>query len=41
MYPPKVRPYKPVGDWNQVMLVVDGNKVIKVLNGEVVTEYEK
>jgi len=41
MYPPKVRPYKPVGEWNQVLLVVDGNKVIHVLNGEVVVEYEK
>ena len=41
MYPPKVRPYKPVGDWNQVLLVVDGNKVTQVLNGEVVVEYEK
>lgn len=41
MYPPKVRQYKPVGDWNQVLLVVDGNKVTQVLNGEVVVGYEK
>ena len=41
MYAPIVKPFKPVGDWNQVLLVVDGNKVTQVLNGEVVVEYEK
>lgn len=41
MYVPKVRPFKPVGEWNQVLLVVEGNFVTQVLNGEVVVEYEK
>ncbi len=41
MYPPRVRPYKPVGEWNQVLLVVNGNKVTQILNGEIVVEYEK
>lgn len=41
MYPPKTKPYKPVGEWNQVLLVVNGNQVTQILNGEVVVEYEK
>jgi hypothetical protein len=41
MYPPKAKPYKPVGEWNQLFLVVNGNKVTQILNGEVVVEYEK
>jgi hypothetical protein len=41
MYPPKVRPYKPVGEWNQVHLIVNGNKVTHILNGKVVVEFEK
>lgn len=41
MHPPKVRPYKPVGEWNQAFLVVNGNKVTHYLNGEVVVEFEK
>ena len=41
MYPPKAKPYKPVGEWNQVLLVVDGNHVTQMLNGVVVVEYEK
>ena len=41
MHAPKVRPFKPVGEWNQVLLVVDGNKVTHVLNGEVIVEYVK
>lgn len=41
MYPPKTRPYKPLGEWNHILLVVDGNKVTQMLNGEVVVEYEK
>jgi len=41
MHPPKVRPYKPVGEWNQAFLVVNGNKVTHMLNGEVVVEFEK
>jgi len=41
MYPPMVKPYKPVGDWNQILLVVDGNSVTQMLNGEVVVKYVK
>lgn len=41
MYPPVVCPYKPVGEWNHALLVVDGNQVTQVLNGEVVVKYEK
>lgn len=41
MYPPKAKPYKPVGEWNQLFLVVNGNKVTLMLNGVVVVEYEK
>jgi len=36
-----VKPYKPVGEWNQAMLVVDGNNVTQILNGEVVVKYVK
>jgi hypothetical protein len=41
MYPPLVQPYKPLGDWNQLFLVVKGNSVTQILNGEVVVKYEK
>lgn len=41
MHTPKVRPYKPVGEWNQAFLVVNGNKVTHLLNGEIVVEFEK
>jgi len=41
MYPPMVRPYKPVGEWNRLFLVVEGNHVTQILNGEVVVKYEK
>jgi len=41
MYPPKAKPYKPVGEWNHAMLVVNGNKVTQILNGQIVVEYEK
>ncbi|MCX6224820.1 MAG: DUF1080 domain-containing protein [Bacteroidia bacterium] len=41
MYPPLVRPYKPLGDWNQLFLFVEGNQVTQILNGEVVVKYEK
>lgn len=41
MYPPNAKPFKPVGEWNQVLLVVDGNHVTQMLNGVVVVEYEK
>lgn len=41
MYPPMVKPYKPVGEWNHILLVVDGNTVTQLLNGEVIVKYEK
>lgn len=41
MYPPLVKPYKPVGEWNHLLLFVDGNKVTQILNGEVIVKYEK
>lgn len=41
MYPPLEKPYKPVGEWNHAVLVVKGNKVTQILNGEVVVQYEK
>lgn len=41
MYPPRVKSYKPVGEWNQAILIVDGNKVTQILNGKTVVEYEK
>jgi len=41
MYPPLVKPYKPLGEWNQLFLVVKGNSVTQILNGEVVVRYEK
>lgn len=41
MYPPLVKPFKPLGEWNHLFLVVEGNKVTQMLNGEVVVRYEK
>ena len=41
MYPPKALPSKPVGEWNHLMLVVDGNHVTQIINGVVVVQYEK
>jgi len=41
MYPPIKRPYKEIGEWNHILLVVDENKVTQILNGEMVVEYEK
>lgn len=41
MYAPKATPAKPVGEWNHAMIVVKGNHVTHLLNGEVVVEYEK
>lgn len=41
MYPPKSLPSKPVGEWNHLMLVVDGNNVTQIINGVVVAEYVK
>ncbi len=41
MYSPRVKPFKPVGEWNRLLIVVKGNKVTQILNGEVTVEYEK
>lgn len=41
MYPPKVKPYKALGEWNNAVLVVKGNHVTQLLNGKVVVEYDK
>lgn len=41
MYPPMVKPYKAIGEWNNILLVVDGNNVTQMLNGKVVVKYEK
>ncbi|WP_165024112.1 DUF1080 domain-containing protein [Dysgonomonas sp. ZJ279] len=41
MYAPMEKPYKPLGEWNQLMLVVDGNDVTQILNGVVVVKYTK
>ncbi len=41
MHPPKTKPFKPLGEWNHALLIVDGNNVTHVLNGEVTVEFEK
>ena len=41
MYPPKEKPYKPVGEWNRLLLVVNGNQVTQMINGVEVVGYEK
>ncbi len=41
MYSPKIKPFKPVGEWNQVLLVVEGNNVKHYLNGKLVVAYKK
>jgi len=41
MYPPLKRPYKNIGEWNQLMLVVNGNDVTHILNGVIVVKYAK
>ena len=41
MNPPLVKPYKPVGEWNQALIVVDGNDVTFMLNGQVTVKYTK
>jgi Domain of Unknown Function (DUF1080) len=41
MYPPLAKPYKPVGEWNQLFLFVKGNAVTQILNGVVVVNYVK
>jgi len=41
MYPPLVKPYKALGEWNHILLVVDSSKVTQILNGEITVKYEK
>ncbi len=41
MYPPSAKPYKTLGEWNKLCLIVDGNTVTQILNGTVVVKYEK
>ena len=41
MYAPLERPYKNIGEWNQLMLVVNGNEVTQILNGKIVVKYTK
>jgi hypothetical protein len=41
MYPPMAKPYKPLGEWNQLFLFVKGNNVTQILNGVVVVTYVK
>jgi hypothetical protein len=41
MYPPKVKPYKPINEWNRLLLVVDGNHVTQLINGVETVSYEK
>jgi len=41
MYTAKIKAHKPVGEWNNIFLVVYNNKVTQILNGVTVVEYEK
>ena len=41
MYSAKSYPSKPVGEWNHLMLVVNGNHVTHIINGVIVVEYDK
>ena len=41
MYPPKAKPAKPVGEWNRLFLVVNGNHVTQMINGVEVVSYDK
>ena len=41
MNPPLVKPYKPVGEWNQALIVVNGNDVTFILNDSVTVRYVK
>jgi len=41
MYPPKATPTKPIGEWNRLLLVVNGNHVTQMINGVEVVSYEK
>lgn len=41
MYAPKAEPFRPIGEWNRILLVVKDNNVTQMLNGETTVEYEK
>lgn len=41
MYPPKSKPAHALGEWNRILLVVNGNHVTQILNDVVVVEYDK
>jgi len=41
MYPPSAKPFKPLGEWNRLLIVAEGNRVTQILNGKVVVTYEK
>jgi len=41
MYPAKAKPFNPVGEWNHLLLVVNGNHVTQMINGVEVVSYEK
>ncbi len=41
MYTAKTKAHKPVGEWNNLFIVVKDNNVTQILNGVVVVEYEK
>jgi hypothetical protein len=41
MYAPKISQLKPVGEWNRLLLVVNGNNVTQILNGEMTVQYVK
>jgi hypothetical protein len=41
MNPPMVKPYKHAGEWNQALIVVDGNDVTFILNDSITVKYTK
>ena len=41
MYAPTAKPSNPAGEWNRLLLVVNGNKVTHILNGVEIVNYEK
>ena len=41
MYPPKTEPWNPVGQWNRLLLIVNGNDVTQIINGVEVVRYKK
>ena len=41
MYAPMEKPYLPIGEWNRLLILVNGFDVTHVLNGVVVVKYTK